>query len=683
MIHALPILNTRLLYWLASALFAALLPLLNSIPPWLAVLFILLFSWRIQYARKKTKAFKKIAKLSLVTISVALLLISVDKLFSVQGFVSLLSLTCCLKLLELESRRDYLLLMFLGCFISACQLLFSSSLASFSYSIFCLILFHSALLFLDSVSLPGAAMVPTSRWQSVKMYMAVYRKMALLFLQALPIAIVLFIVMPRIGSLWQVPLNTDVAKSGVSDSLTAGDIAKLNRDHSPAMRVTFQSEGMLDNADMYWRGVILSEFDGLTWRRSSKPLRRLDETKKARLHRQLSKAKEQTVSYQIMLERTGRPWLYALNTGLINAAGVTQWSNYQFTRATPVLSRYQYSVKSAFDYIDIEPLSAQAYQLNTSLGTRFKKALHRQNPLTREYAAQLVVKYSHPEQRINALLKKYSGDFIYTLAPGKSNLEHPIDDFLFSKKRGYCEHFASSTAYVLRAAGIPARVVVGYQGGQYSADQSYLLITQTEAHAWVEVWLEKKGWVTLDPTAAVAPQRIEQGATYFLPQLFSRQNLLGQFGQFSLIRKMRLSWDNVNYKWHKWVLNYDNTLQLSFVSDLLGGVDAWRIVLLILSSIMLVLLPMLAKLYLFSNKCSKDPLMLSVIQLHKKLAKSNIHRAKGESLAQLLERASQHSDLNRTLLSAIENQTTDLLYAGSKKNSEAGLNGLNKLIAKL
>lgn len=683
MIHALPALNIRLLYWLVSALFAALLPLLSSIPPWLPVLFILLFSWRIQYARKKTKALKKIAKLSLVTISVALLLISVGKLLSVQGFVSLLSLACCLKLLELQSRRDYLLLVFLGCFISACQLLFSSSLASFSYSIFCLIFFHSALLLLDSVSLPGAAMVPKSHWQSVKMYMAVYRKMALLFLQALPIAIVLFIVMPRINSLWQVPLSTDVAKSGVSDSLTAGDIAKLNRDHSPAMRVTFQSKGMLDNADMYWRGVILSEFDGVTWRRSSEQLRRLDETKKARLHRQLSKAGEQTISYQIMLERTGRPWLYALSTGSINATGVTQWSNYQFTRATPVLSRYQYSVKSAFSYIDIEPLSAQAYQLNTALGTSFEKILRRKNPLTRAYAAQLVVKYPQPEQRINALLKKYSGDFTYTLAPGKSNLEHPIDDFLFSKKRGYCEHFASSTAYVLRAAGIPARVVAGYQGGQYSADQSYLLITQAEAHAWVEVWLENKGWVTLDPTAAVAPQRIEQGATDFLPQLFGRQNLLGQFGQFSLIRKMRLNWDNVNYKWHKWVLNYNNTLQLSFVSDLLGGVDAWRIALLILSSLMLVLLPMLVKLYWFSNKCSKDPLMLSVIQLHKKLAKSNIHRAKGESLAQLLQRAGQRSDLNRAVLSAIENQTNDLLYAGSKNTSQGGLNDLNRLIAKL
>jgi transglutaminase-like putative cysteine protease len=671
-----------MLYWLLAGLIAAILPLLDDIPWWIILLLVGLFGWRIQYGREQIGGLKKATKFSIVVISTALLFISVDKLFSVQGFVSLLSVACSLKLLELEGPRDYLLLVFLGSFISASQLLFSSSLLSFAYTLMCLVIFHCCLLLANSqpkLIVTGSA---KSRMQQLKTHWVTYRKVAGLFLQALPIAVVLFIVMPRIGSIFKVPLNSDVAKTGVSDSLTAGDIAKLNQDHSPAMRVTFTSQTRPANAELYWRGVVLSDFDGTTWRRSEQQIKLLSRVKQAKLKQHVIENIEQSYQYQVMLERTGNTWLYALNSAVIDNASVKQWQNYQFTRSNAILNRYQYKVSSSASYADVEPLSELDYQANTALSTHLLNA-GEHNPKARAYAAQLVAQYGKPEQRINAILKKFSDDLVSTLSPGKSAKNSPVDDFLFTKKRGYCEHFASSTAYVLRAAKVPARVVAGYQGGQWSSDNNYLLVTQAEAHAWVEVWLEGKGWVRLDPTAAVAPQRIEQGAADFLPQLLTQQNLFNKLQQFSLIKKLRLNWDQVNYQWHRWVLNYNNSLQLDFVKRLLGGIDAWRIAMFILLSVLLVLIPVLLRAYWVSGKTSNDALLNSIGRLEKKLAKANLNRARNESLSQYLHRATMQKNLNRRQLLAIEKLANSLLYKDNIENFSAKLKELNMLVTNL
>jgi transglutaminase-like putative cysteine protease len=671
-----------MLYWLLTGLTAAILPLLGDIPWWVILLLVGLFGWRIQYGRQQIGGLKKTTKFLIVVLSTALLFISVDKLFSVQGFVSLLSVACALKLMELQGPRDYLLLVFLGSFISASQLLFSSSVLSFAYTLVCLVIFHCCLLLANAQPKLIVTGTANSRIQQLKTHWVTYRKVAGLFLQALPIAVVLFIVMPRIGSIFKVPLNSDVAKTGVSDSLTAGDIARLNQDHSPAMRVTFASQTKPTNAELYWRGVVLSDFDGATWRRSEQQIKLLSRVKKAKLKQHIIENIEQSYQYQVMLERTGNTWLYALDSAVIDNSSVKQWQNYQFTRSNAILNRYQYKVSSSASYTDIEPLSESDYQANTSLSTHQFNA-GEQNPKTRAYAAQLLAQYGKPEQRINAILKKFSDDFVYTLSPGKSAKDSPVDDFLFTKKRGYCEHFASSTAYLLRAAKIPARVVAGYQGGQWSSDNNYLLVTQAEAHAWVEVWLDAKGWVRLDPTAAVAPQRIEQGAVDFLPQLLTQQNLFNKLEQFSLIKKLRLNWDQVNYQWHRWVLNYNNSLQLDFVKRLLGGIDAWRIALFILLSVLLVLIPVLLRAYWMSGKTSKDALLNSIGRLEKKLAKSNLHRAKNESLSQYLHRATMQKNLNQRQLLAIEKLANSLLYNDNIKNFSAKLKELNMLVTNL
>ncbi len=644
--------------WLVTALLLAMLPLLNELPWWMLILAVVMYSWRVQINRKKLLNPHKLLKFAVLITSIGLLAVSIQNIFSLQSFVGLLTLTASLKIIELEQRRDYLLLVFLGCFISASQLLFDNSVLVFVYTLGCFFVLHLCLLRANFSPLVSA-LLPARE----------LRKVMVIFLQALPIAIVLFLVVPRIGGLWKVPLNTDVAKTGVSDSLTMGSIGLLSQDYSPAMRVTFDGQQKPSNAELYWRGVVLPYFDGRTWSRqaqqdSSHPasIKLLARPQQQQLNSFAKQATSTKYSYQVMLEATGRRWLYVLNTAVIvpqsSDWNLTQAPDYSIVRSTPIVERNQYQVDSFLEFADKRELSAVQYQRYTQLPEHSDAT----NIKSRALGRQLRVDYQEPQALIAALMARFNKDFSYTLTPGKLESKNAIDDFLFTTKQGYCEHFASSSAFVLRAAGIPARIAAGYQGGQWSSDSSYLLVTQADAHAWVEVWLAGKGWVRLDPTTAVAPERIELGSTSLIATLNTNMGLALQLNQFSLVRKFRLSWDKVNYQWHRWVIGYDNQLQISLVKKLLGGVDAWRIGLLILLVVSAVLLPVLLMVYWPRRKIRLDPLLISLKKLDKKIAGLNVYRRKGETLAAFLERASLVSQVNKDIFSMLGDKLNSALY---------------------
>ncbi|MFT5708244.1 MAG: hypothetical protein ACI9ES_002546, partial [Oceanospirillaceae bacterium] len=331
------------------------------------------------------------------------------------------------------------------------------------------------------------------------------------------------------------------------------------------------------------------------------------------------------------------------------------WQNYSLTKGENLQTRFQYNVQSYPDFVNLRDLSALEYQILTALPKQ-------ENPKTRQYAAALARKYINKQQVVDAIMQKFSEQFSYTLAPGKMSATDGVDDFLFTKKRGYCEHFASSTAFILRAAGIPSRIVAGYQGGQWSSDNRYLLVTQAAAHAWVEVWLVGKGWVRLDPTTAVAPQRIESGASDYLAQLTQGSSLITSLSQTSLVRQLRLRWDNVNYQWHRWVLGYDNKLQIALVTRFLGGIDAWRIGFLLLSVLSLMLIPLYIRRFFGFTKEKESDVIVRLRKLDKMLAKMHLTRGKGETLNAFLQRAAEYSSINKQTLIAIAKTVDKLLY---------------------
>lgn len=656
----------RQVSYLIASLLLSILPFFNELPLWVMFLVAGLAGWGLLINFAKLGRPGKLLKIATVVSCLCLLSIGIENWFSLQAFVSLLTLTAALKLIELQGRREFILLIFLGCFVSICQLLFSNSLQAFGYVLCCLLLFHWCLL--QAVNCVDVKRL-SRKHQGLKVVQ--------IFLQGLPLALVLFLVMPRIGSLWKVPLNTQIAKTGVADNLSIGDISRLNQDTSVAMRVTFDNNRQPDTSGLYWRGVTLSDFDGSTWRRD-KQLRPLAPEQQAKLKAiSATSMPANTLSYQVMIEASGRNWLYALSTPISDAPSTRQWSDYSLSKEQILTSRQEYHLTSNLEYRNSQALSEQQRSKFTSLPSL-------QNPKTRLFAEQLKAQYPEPQQYIDNIFNYFKQGFSYTLSPGRLTDVNAIDDFMFERQRGYCEHFASSTAFLLRAAGIPARIAVGYQGGQWSVDKRYLLVTQAQAHAWVEAWIAGRGWVRLDPTTAVAPTRIEQGASQFLAQMSGLESDYFNLRQNSLIRQLGLQWDSVNYQWHRWVLGYDNQLQLQIVMQLLGGVDSWRILLLILLAIGVAVLPVLLfALWPRSRQAIKKPL-IHIQKLETKLAKLGLERARHETIGQFLQRAGKHSPVNFAVLDAINKATNSLLYqsdgqAGERQTQEH----LQKLINKI
>ena len=648
------------------SMIVSLLPFYPQLSWWVLLFALMLALWGLIISRGWLNNPSRLVKIITVLASLSTLLLSTANWYSLQAFVSLLALTACLKFIELQSRRDYILLIFLGCFISACQLLFSTSLLAFGYVLICFLLFHLCLFQIYNQKINDKL----PKWRLLAQQLSTVSK---LLLQGIPIALVLFLVMPRIGSLWQIPLNSQVAKTGVSDSLSIGDIAKLNEDDSVAMRVTFTSKSAPDAAELYWRGVTLADFDGRTWRRSKDQLTPLNTIKMRELS-SYSSEQQAKYSYQVMLEPSGQNWLYNLSTSSAENSDFRQWSDYSLTANTIVASRLEYSLKSYPDYQD-------RLQMNDRDHAYFTELPSEQNPKTRELAAKLMAKNPQPQQYIASIMKSFNEDFTYTLAPGVVTDNNTVDAFLFSQKRGYCEHFASSTAFLLRAAGIPARIAAGYQGGQWSSDNEYLIVTQAQAHAWVEAWLPNRGWIRLDPTTAVAPERIEQGVSSLLPELIEQAGFTLGLKQNSFIKQFTLEWDNVNYQWHRWVLGYDNQLQMSLVKKFLGGIDSWRILLLLLLAVVLAITPVVVK-SLWPVK-EKDHTLKLLKKLEKKLRRLGIERAAGETLSEFIKRAALLSKENSALLSAINKTTVNLIYQNSTADDQQRLRHLGKLINKL
>jgi transglutaminase-like putative cysteine protease len=648
------------------SMMVSLLPFYSQLSWWVPIIALLLAIWGALISCAKLNNPSRLLKVIAVLVSLVMLLLSITNWYSLQAFVSLLALTACLKFIELQGRRDYLLLVFLGCFISACQLLFSTSLLSFAYVLLCLLLFHLCLLQVFTLE----PFKSTTKWRQLAKQSSIITK---LLLQGVPLALVLFLVMPRIGSLWQIPLNSQVAKTGVSDSLSIGDIAKLNQDDSVAMRVTFRSNKKPDASELYWRGVTLADFDGRSWRRSKEQLMPLTTRKITKLADYRS-SKQAQYDYQVMLEPNGQNWLYSLSTASAQNSRFRQLSDYSLTDGSVISSRLEYDLKAYPGYRDLTQLSDQQHAYFTALPSS-------QNPNTRQLAAQLLSRNPEPQHYIAAIMKYFNDDFVYTLAPGVVTEENTVDAFLFEQKRGYCEHFASSTAFLLRAAGIPARIAAGYQGGQWSSDSQYLLVTQAQAHAWVEAWLPNRGWVRLDPTSAVAPERIEQGITSLLPELIEQAGFRLKVKQTALIKQLSLQWDNVNYQWHRWVLGYDNQLQMSLVKKLLGGLDSWRILLFLMLAVAIVIVPIAIK--SFWPVKEQDPTLRLLKKLEKKLRRIGVERAASETLNAYIQRAALHSNENRALLNAISKTSVSLVYQVETTNKQQRLKHLNKLINKL
>ncbi|RBW47726.1 DUF3488 domain-containing protein [Psychromonas sp. B3M02] len=539
------------LLWLLIAQGVVILPLLFQLPLWLWLIWGGALYWRYQIFKGKRPFPNSISKFLISALAIVGLFLNYQGAYGVEAMVGFLVFTFIIKLLELRSRKDGLLIICIGFIAVAAQFLFVQSIWATLYAAF-------------------SCVVLITAWKTIYVTreLPVKQKLTgggLLLLQAIPLMLVMFVVMPRLGPLWHTPLLNQQAQTGFSETLSPGDIGSLVQSTGTAFRVTFLDETTPRQSELYWRGLILDTFDGRTWARQS--------------HLQFAGApvpngaSQSTVNYEILIEPHRYPWLFSLAEPIKSDTGSVRsriTSEGLLITREPLTTRLQYQVSSIRPRETVyKALSKQQRQQLTALPIGF-------NPKTVALAESWRQASDSAEEIINKALAFYHQDFHYTLSPPLLG-ENSVDDFLFSSKQGFCEHFASSFTVLMRAADIPARVVVGYQGGRYDASENYWSIRQADAHAWTEVWLAGIGWLRVDPTSAVAPQRVEQGIDNALQADDRNRVAAGQFSAPQWLTNLRHRFDAANYLWSRWVLSYDAQQQSQLLKQLFGGKEPWRI----------------------------------------------------------------------------------------------------------
>lgn len=528
--------------WLFAAALATILPHVVHQQGWLSALSAVLFAWAGWLWWRNERLPGRWPLALLVAVACGGILFEFRTLFGRDAGVAMLVIFMAMKLLELRSRRDATVIVTLGYFLLLTHYFYSQSIPTGLWLLGTMTLITGALIRLHG----GPLSTP----------MATLRYAGLLTLQAIPFMLVLYLLFPRVaGPLWGLPQDAHGGRSGLSEQMAPGNIANLAMSGEIAFRVRF-AETAPPRGQLYWRGPVLENFDGQTWRPPSR-----------RLQPPQIEARSPTLTYETTLEAHQQRLLLALDAPGKLPADLALESTLTATNRAPLTQRQRFSLTANLDYRF--NLDEDQAVLNHNLALPAAA-----NPRARELAESWRRDESNPERLVQKALRLFSGEnFTYTLRPPLLG-EQPVDDFLFVTQRGFCEHYASAFVVLMRAAGVPARVVTGYQGGETNPVDGFVVVRQSDAHAWAEVWLAGRGWVRIDPTAAVSPSRIENGIAAAMPA----DEPLPALVQFrsSWLRTLQFRWEAINNAWNQYVLGYNPQRQRELLSRL-GLPDAdWR-----------------------------------------------------------------------------------------------------------
>ncbi|MDO8313564.1 MAG: DUF3488 and transglutaminase-like domain-containing protein [Sideroxyarcus sp.] len=580
-------LTAPLIYGLIACILLVSAPHAEHLPLWVSTLCAMLLAWRA-YLTYSGNALPPRWLLLLITLAGVIAIgIGFRTLFGREVGVTLLILLATLKLLELRAVRDATVLIYLSCFIIITNFFYSQSIPTALFMLFTLLLIMATWVHLQTGTL---ALKPRLRIAGI------------LLLQAIPLSLIIFVLFPRVqGPLWGMPQDA-YATSGLSDTMSPGSMSKLSLSDAVAFRVIFNDRAPL-REQMYWRGPVLWDFDGTTWTRG----------RNATLQSPKLDNATQPVDYSVTLEPHNKPWLFALDIPSQLSIPAVFAPDFQLLSRSPVNARLRYSARSYLAYranLDEPPqqmqralnlprgYNPQAIQLakewraqaeatpppqpsdeTTSHSTKpasgqvagYPGGSTKGRQSTAQQAGRGIDTGSNRPAEIDeslmraALMYFNQNGFEYTLEPPLLGM-NSVDDFLFTSKKGFCEHYAGSFVFLMRAAGVPARVVTGYQGGEFNEFGGYYILRQADAHAWAEVWLRERGWVRIDPTAVIAPSRIQSGLNAALPDntalpFFART-------QSPFLLRLRFNLDAITNQWNQWVLGYNTERQFAFLTRL-------------------------------------------------------------------------------------------------------------------
>ncbi|MES2684863.1 MAG: DUF3488 and transglutaminase-like domain-containing protein [Pseudomonadota bacterium] len=538
-------LHVATLLRLLVVLLLVLAPHMVRLPWWETAAVLAVVGWRALAARRHFAMPGKLIRAALTLAAFAAVYASYGRINGQHAGVALLVVMAALKLTEMEQRRDVMVLVFLMYFVCTTHFLFSQELWTLVYLLLAAIAVTTMLIESNHAGVPLPLKVTL-------------RRGGLLVAQAIPLMLLMFVLFPRVpGPLWGLPSDAGAGRSGLSDRMAPGDIAALILNDELAFRVRFDGAVPAQN-QLYWRGPVFWDFDGREWTEGGPPY-------DAPYRVQLQGA---ATSYEVTLEPNRTNWLFALDAidlrqlpadSMVTVDG-------RLLAAKPIRERIQYRAVSRLNYLAVPELPPQQQRMALRLSARNPRA----QALARGWRAE-----GRDDEAIvqSALLMFRNEQFFYTLKPPILEGDHPVDEFLFNTRKGFCEHYASAFTTLMRAAGVPARVVTGYQGGARNAIGDYYTVRQSDAHAWSEVWLAGKGWLRVDPTAAVAPNRVEKnlesalGADEALPFALRRSGS-------ALFTQLEARWDWVNAQWNRWVLAYGPELQKEFLGRF--GLEGWR-----------------------------------------------------------------------------------------------------------
>ncbi len=641
------------LYWILAAVILVILPQMMRMPLWISFIAILCVTWRfciswgwVSYPSRLTRNVVVVFTLIVSASQIRALGIGLD------SAASLLALGFVFKLIEMHQKRDIYVMLSL-CFIM--------SMVAFLYDQSVLSTLYVSTVLLVAVG----ALVAVNRSPFEQRAASTAKLAVLIAAQALPLAVILFAVFPRIAPLWAVPLQNNVSSTGVSDEMSPGDIAQLGRSGDLAFRVQFSSHLPPLHENLYWRGLVLDDFDGTTWSRtrasssygSATQLQNFQYNWENRVL-----AEGEPLQYNVIMEATQQPWIFGLHLAQPIENNLYQSRNFEIFNNGIITQRISYDLLSfQTNKTDLFLLDSQRSR-NTSLPDTG-------NPESREFARQLRASVDSDLDYVYQVLAHFQQNpFFYTLNPRTLDQDR-VDNFLFSTREGFCEHYASSFAFLMRAAGIPSRVVVGYQGAEYNPFEDYLMVYQYNAHAWNEVWLEGEGWVRFDPTAAVSPERIRLGPEAALRDdpAFMEEALFSsmRFGGFGgVMNSLRLRFDAIEYEWNRRVVNYDQDTQFELFEQLFGEVTEQKVIslLVFLGGLAIVIIALL--IVGVGGSSRRNPLESLYLRIAEELDKAGLGRLSGEGPHNYRDRVSAQrpelGELMATVTSAYVRQSYEV-----------------------
>jgi transglutaminase-like putative cysteine protease len=520
--------DRRALLWATAAFAGGLLLHIDRLAAWVAAAALVLVLWRLAAAFSRLPLPGVIARTLLALAVVVAVFARYHTLNGLSAGTALLVLMAGLKLLETYRRRDRFVLVGAGLFLLLAACLDRQSLARTPLYLGEAWLACAALAVIAADGFPGRAALALA---------------ARTLLLALPLAVLLFLFFPRLaGSFWALPRG-DEALTGLSDTMSPGSIGKLSTSYDVAFRVRFEGD-LPANEQRYWRGPVLHYFDGATWSRGPGSGR----TRAALAF--LGRA----YRYRVALEPSRHHWWFALDTPVQSPdPGVTLTHDYELLAARPVSEPISFEALSYPATRGVGPLTEWERLENIALPRG-------RNPRTLGFARDLRARAASDAAFVTAALEFLrGGGFVYSLEPELLGTEQ-VDDFLFRTRTGFCGHYASAFVVLMRAAGVPARVVTGYLGGEWNPSGGYLMVRQADAHAWAEVWLEGRGWTRVDPTAVVEPERLQRGALDLLPDAMAASTRLLRATPWMVHLLQR--WDAANAWWNERVVRFDYATQI-------------------------------------------------------------------------------------------------------------------------